>query len=483
VAGVAVRLDDDLEDPQGGQPAVPPRTGAGRDRRSARRERRRLLIGTAVLVVLLAAAGVWWATRPSSAATTAPIRAVAAAVGTLRMTTATSGTLAPAQQADLSFQVSGEVTSVPATVGEQVKAGQTLATVSSAGLAAQVAQAKASLAQAQARLSADASASSSQRDADQQAVTAAQSALTNVKAGLDQATLTSPIAGTVAQVDLTVGQQVSAGSGGSSGTTGAAGSGSTSGGAGGAGTSSGAGSSSGAGTSSGAAAGSAAAAGSGGASSAQVVVIGSGFVVDATVDDTQIGLVKDGEQAVIVPQGSSTPVYGTVTSVGLLGSSTSGVASFPVVISVTGTPTGLFSGAAASVSVVYRQLSDVLEVPTTAIHYAGGSAYVELAGAEGSTGTRTTVGVGASSAGVTQITSGLSEGQQVLVPAARTGAGGAGPSPSGRSGQTGTGRTGGFGGGFGGGLGGGLGGGFGGGQRGSGGGAGGAGNAGAGSGG
>jgi hypothetical protein len=148
------------------------------------------------------------------------------------------------------------------------------------------------------------------------------------------------------------------------------------------------------------------------------VVAGGSFVVNISVDDTQIGLMTDGEQATIVPQGSSTPVYGTVTSVGLLASSTSGVAAFPVVVTVTGTPTGLFAGASASVSVVYRQLANVVKVPAAAVHYVGGKASVLVSRAGKTVSIPVTVGLTAG--GSTQITAGLSDGQQVLVPATTT---------------------------------------------------------------
>src|SRR5690349_8679249 len=102
----------------------------------------------------------------------------------MRMTTSTSGTLAPAQQANLSFPGSGQGTAVNAAVGQKVVAGQKLATVSSAGLRAQVAQAQAQLAQAQARLSGESGASSVQHAADEASVTAAQSALDDATANL-----------------------------------------------------------------------------------------------------------------------------------------------------------------------------------------------------------------------------------------------------------------------------------------------------------
>jgi membrane fusion protein, macrolide-specific efflux system len=439
--------------PQSGAVGISGRRGERKCEPVARRvqvgrRRRWVLLGSAAILVA-AGGSVWWLNRPAPAAAE-QTRTVAASVGTMRLTTSTSGSLAPAQRADLSFAVSGQVTAVDVEVGQKVAKGQKLATVSSATLAAQVAQAKASLAQAKARLSADSSgsATSAQLDADTASVTAAQSALDNVEESLADATLTSPIAGTVADVQLTVGQQV-AGSGGSSSGSGSSGGSAGSGGSGGSGGTSGSGSS------------------GGSSSSAQIVVIGASFVVDVSVDSTQIGHIKKGEQAVIVPQGASTPQYGTVTSVGLLGSSTSGVTTFPVEITVTGTPTGLFAGATATVSIIYKQLTDVLQVPTTAVHYAGGSPYVELAGTGGTT--RQTVAVGLTANGYTQITSGLSEGQQVVVPVVRSST----TSGSGGSSRTGTGRTGfgGSGGGLGGGgLGGGLGGsGFGGGGSGGGG--------------
>ena len=52
-----------------------------------------------------------------------------------------------------------------------------------------------------------------------------------------------------------------------------------------------------------------------------------------------MGEVKQGDQVVITPSGSTTNVYGTVSSVGLIASSSSTVATFPVSIAVTGSTT------------------------------------------------------------------------------------------------------------------------------------------------
>jgi multidrug efflux pump subunit AcrA (membrane-fusion protein) len=188
-----------------------------------------------------------------------------------------------------------------------------------------------------------------------------------------------------------------------------------------------------------------------------VTVISTGsYIVNATVDDTEVGSVQNGDQAVIVPDGASTPVYGTVSSVGLIASTSSGVASYPVTIAVTGSPKGLYAGASATVTLIVRQLSNATTVPTTAIHYTSAGAVVyEMANGHQ---VAHPVTVGMTSGGETQITSGLSVGDEVVVTVPRTGGATTGGTTRSGTGTRGTG-TGGFGGGFGGG---GFGGGFGG---------------------
>lgn len=172
-------------------------------------------------------------------------------------------------------------------------------------------------------------------------------------------------------------------------------------------------------------------------------------MISASVTDSDIDQIKNGEQAVITPNGSTTPVYGVVDSVGLVASTSSGVATFPVAIRVTGTPSGLHAGASATVAITVKQLSDVLTVPTTAIHYAGSTTTVTVMN-NGHQESRP-VTVGLSSGGVSQITQGLTEGQQVVITIPQRTSGGTGAGTgSGRG--TGSGGFGGYGGGFGGGA-------------------------------
>src|SRR5215469_9280037 len=126
---------------------------------SRRPRRRGVILAGGVIVVLGAAGGGFWATRGSSASTPA-YQLVPAVSSTLRQTVSSTGTIEPAAQANLNFAASGQVTSVAATVGEKVNAGQVLATVNSASLAADVAQAKATQSSDAAKLSADQAAGS-----------------------------------------------------------------------------------------------------------------------------------------------------------------------------------------------------------------------------------------------------------------------------------------------------------------------------------
>src|SRR6478609_5470473 len=370
--------------------------------------RRRWVVVSAIVVLLAAGGAVWWArSAGSSSANNPTYRLVAASTGTIRQSISSTGTIAPAQQDAVNFTVSGKVTRVAVTAGQRVSAGTVLATIDTATLTANLAQAQATLATAQAKVAADnadSSTTSTQLAADTAAATSAQGQVTSAQQAMSAATLTSPIAGVVAEVNLTVGQQVGGSSSGSGSGTGGAGSGAGGSGSGGSNS-------------------------SGSSSTDQFLVIGTtSWVVNATVDSTGVGLIGNGDQAQIVPGSSPSVVYGTISSVGVMATTSSGVATFPVVISVTGNPPGLHAGDTATVSLIYKQLSDVLTVPTAAVHTVNGQRVVYLV--SGGKQVSRPVQVGLSSGGSTQITSGLNEGDQVEVAIPSTSNGGAGSSAS-----------------------------------------------------
>jgi len=367
----------------GDEGALPP------EQRSRWRRHRAAIIS--VVVVVLAAAGglAYWSTSGSSTPTGLVVTTsvVPVTIGTIQQTVTSSGTIEPASEANLNFAVTGTVTAVNVKAGQTVTSGQVLATVDTTALSEQVSAAEAQLASANARLAADqaSAASTTQIDSDQAAVTSAESSLSNAQTALSDASLTSSISGTVASVNLTVGQQVTgSGSGAGASATGSSATGS---------------SATGSGT---------------GSTSAQIVVIGTNsYIVNTTVDDTEIGQITDGDQANIVPTGSSTTDYGTVASISLIGSQTSNVTTFPVVIDVTGNPAGLFAGSTAAVSIIVKQLNNVTEVPTAAISYNSSGQATVTQVVNGAHVVKS-VTVGAAQSGETQITSGVTAGDKVV---------------------------------------------------------------------
>jgi len=354
-----------------------------------RRKRKVLVIGAAVILLAGLATGLTLAFTGGSPATGLVISSetVKVTTGTIKQTVATSGTLEPATEADLNFGVSGTVTGVDVHAGQAVTAGQVVATVGTTALSADVDAAQANVASAQARLSSDEAAggSTTEIDSDEASVTSAESSLTTAQTNLADASLTSTISGTVASVDLTVGQAVT-GTG-------------TGGGGGGEGGSNAAAADSGDSTS----------------STGQVVVIGTdSYIVNTTVDDTDIGQVAEGDQATVTPTGATTVDYGTVASIGLIATETSDVATFPVVIDVTGDPTGLYAGSTADVSIIVKQLNDVVEVPTAAITYNATSGQATVTEVKNGKDVTVDVTVGQAADGETQITSGLSSGDSIV---------------------------------------------------------------------
>ena len=191
--------------------------------------------------------------------------------------------------------------------------------------------------------------------ADEAAVTEAEQALRDARNHLAAATLTAPIAGTVASVGVTKGAS---------------------------------------------------------AGSKAIVIVGTG-AVQVTVDVPLASLphVAVGQSAAVTPQGATSPVHGTVRSISLLPAATSGTAAssaatYPVVVLVPTAVPALASGAKADVSIVLSTAHDVMTVPGSAVtRLANGTSVVTTV--SGTTTRRTPITTGAVSATSVQVVSGL----------------------------------------------------------------------------
>lgn len=358
----------------------------GSARRPVTRAARRWIAVVAIVVVLGAGTAAWAATRGSGSPTTTSILATASR-GTIRSTVSATGTLQPARQADLGFAVSGTVRTVTVAVGDRVRTGQVLATVGAAALRADRAAAGANLAAAQSQLVSDtaAGADDTQLTSDDAAVRSARSALTSARAAVRDASLRATFSGRVASVGITIGDSVSGSGGNGSGDTGQA-------------------------------------TGSSTTSAGTITVIStSAYIVAASVGSSDLASLKKGLQAQITPTGTTQTLYGTVSAVGLVaessgstsGSSSSGSATFPVTIAVTGDVTGVLAGSSADVSIIVKQVPDVLTVPTAAVHSSAGKTTVTVS--RNGKQVVTPVTIGQVYGAQTEITAGLKAGQQVVV--------------------------------------------------------------------
>lgn len=302
-----------------------------------------------------------------------------------------AGTLAPQEQANVSFAVPGTVHQIAVRVGDQVQQGQVLALLEDRDLANAVALAEAQVSAARAQLTtireAD-QATSAQIAAAQAQVQASVASLDSARGRLADANLTAPLTGTVAQVNLRVGDQVTG--------AGAVG-GSTSG-------FSGLSGLSGLG-----------AATSTSAGAHVVIVVPDAWQLEASVGTADLPLLAPGQPAVVTPTGTDEAVDGFVDTIGIVATSASGsAATFPVSITLTGQGRKLFSGASAEAVVTVETIPDALTVPVTAVTTVDGRSTVQKV--TGASTAATEVTLGRRFGERVEISAGLAVGDQIVAP-------------------------------------------------------------------
>lgn len=391
-----------------------------------RRWRVLILVAVAVILALIAWLILGRSDKGDAGAGGTQYRTEKVSTQTLTSTVSASGTLEPLQEESLSFSSSGTVTGVKVSVGDTVTKGQALATMDPAALKVSLQSAKADLSAAVDSLEDveyDSSSTSTEISAAKASVTVKKNAVTEAQENLADATMTAPFAGVIAAVGIEKGD--------TSGSSGGEGGGSSGGGD--AGSSSTSDSSSGTTTS------------TSDSSSGSITLISKGtFTVTTSVSTSDVGSVKKGMPATITADGVSSTIRGTVTSVGVVASSSdsdSGSSTFPVTVKVTGTHTDLLPGASVTAAITTKQLTGVIAVPTDAISTENGSTYVQRL-VDGKA-VRTAITIGSVFGQQTVVKSGLKAGDQVVVATFRT-ARSSGNSSSGSS--TGPGGNGGMGG-------------------------------------
>lgn len=388
---------------------------------SKKLRRYRSWIAAAVLVAVAGAAFYFYRQSQQVDATTS-YTTEKATVGTISVTVAGTGNIEVDGTTDVYPDVSGEVATVEVEEGDTVTTGTVLFTLDAASAEAATARAYASYTQAKQQVSqAEASVVKAQNTladlkdrADEPSstvtsadISAAAAEVTSAKAGLasakasrttaqldyadtadaeDDLKVTSPCAGKVYSLDVAVGDTVSTGSSASNNTatsaTGGTGTATTS------------------------------------TSSSAPVVISpvQPLAVHLTVNEVDIPSLKVGQRADIefdaLPDLTAT---GKVYEIADTGSSSSGVVTFDVWISLDVADEGLRSGMSAAATVVTNIAKDALVVSNAAVKTANdGSYYVQVMKDGATDPTNVTVETGLASATQTQILSGLSEGDVVV---------------------------------------------------------------------
>ncbi|MEV4148511.1 HlyD family efflux transporter periplasmic adaptor subunit [Amycolatopsis sp. NPDC049691] len=385
------------------------------------------------LVVLLAGAGfgIYQAFSPEPNTAQAQTRSTPVRRATVTETISAAGTIASSYTGAANFSTAGKVTSIDVKVGDVVSAGQKLATIDSTQAAKQLQVAKANLAVAQDSLDSaeDAEDTPATGQNSQNSTQSAANNVTSAQAKLDQAqldvqtaqtaldntTLYAPGAGTVTAINGTVGQQSSSGSASSSQST----SSSSGSGQGGQGSSN------------------SAAASSGSSSSSGFITITNmtGLVVNTSVAEIDVSKVKTGQKATVTLNAlPDKPIQATVSSINLTPTTSGSVVSYGAQLALTDPPDGLRPGQSASVVITVAEAQNALSVPAAAVTTAGNTNIVTVQ--ENGQNVPRQVQVGIRGESTVQITSGLTEGENVVLTGASTGTTG--------TGRTGTGGTGGF---------------------------------------
>ncbi|MCO6006681.1 HlyD family efflux transporter periplasmic adaptor subunit [Actinoallomurus purpureus] len=374
--------------------------------------RRGVLINGALAVLIAGGAGFAYLSLDDDAGASSPGRIVRVSRGTVVASVSASGTVASAKSRDLSFTTSGTVDKINVQVGDKVKKGRVLATVDDANARDDLEAARAALDAAEAGDTSTASGYSS--------YVQAKASYNSAKRALDGTDLTAPFSGTVVAVNGTVGGSSSGSTGGSSGSSGSAGSGS-------AGGSSGGAAGGGSGGSSGSSGSGSSASSSGGGF--MTIADTSRLAVTGNFTEADVAKLKRGQEATVTFDAvRNAQASGKVTEIDQTATTSNNVVQYGVTVSLTAPPAGLRIGATATVRVTTAQAEKVLYVPTAAVRTAGGRSTVTVMA--GGRQTIRVVQAGVQGDQGTEITSGLQEGDQVLVTStATTGTGGF---PSGR---------------------------------------------------
>jgi macrolide-specific efflux system membrane fusion protein len=346
---------------------------------------KRILAINGALVLVLAGAG-WGAYQllwPSSESTAASgVRTTPVTKTSVIETVSAAATVQSAYTANVDFGTAGTVSEINVKVGDTVSAGQQLAKLDAAEANQQVKVAQSNVDAAEEDLDNAETATTTAPGGTTQSVTSLEAKLEQAKLSLQQAkdaqaatVLKAPGAGTVTALNGSVGQRLSGSSpGGSTQQT---------------------------------------------TTSFIVLTDLANLTVKANVAEIDVSKLKADQPATVTVNAlPDTTIAAKVSSVDLTPTTTNNVVSFGAYLVLTQPQAGLRPGQSASVSITVARADDVLAVPSAAVRGSGAQSTVTVL-SDGAQVSRT-VEVGLRSESLVQITSGLTEGEQVVLAASST---------------------------------------------------------------
>ncbi|MDD3486949.1 MAG: efflux RND transporter periplasmic adaptor subunit [Candidatus Moranbacteria bacterium] len=352
---------------------------------------------TAIILVVIVGGSYYYYKKSQSSSGETQYVTEAAEKGTLTTSISASGNIVVDQSANIDPDISGTVENIAVQVGDQVKKGQLLFTITNDQLEVTLQQARASYTQAQSSLtsaqaavnSAKASLKSDKKskttheqkladeqkidsaktaeDAAEQSLTAARLSLNYALDQADKRSVTSPISGTVNEVNVENGDDLSNLSSGSARTV--------------------------------------------------PIIIGDLETIKAEVqvNEVDIANVSVGQKVTMSLDalGSDFETTGKVEKIDSLGASSSGVVTYNVTIEFDSLDSRIKPEMSVTASIITDVKQDVLIIPSSAVKTSGdGSYYVQVL--ENGSPVHQTVKVGASNDTSTEITSGLNAGDNVV---------------------------------------------------------------------
>jgi len=143
--------------------------------------------------------------------------------------------------------------------------------------------------------------------------------------------------------------------------------------------------------------------------------------MDGAVDEIDIYKVKVGQKAIVIVDAlPNVELKGTVTFISPFGTRETGVVEFPVTISLEPTEIELKGGLTATADVIVEEHKNIIMVPNRAIKGSPGDYWVEVVIDEKKVSTeKRPVVLGAQNDQFSEVISGLSEGERIIVEATR----------------------------------------------------------------